>query len=175
MTGHIMLPRFSSSALSASACRVETPTHSISLPKARPFTAEIPILTPVNEPGPALTAMHEMSSSEMCAFLRQKSIIGRRLSLWVSVLFTWEVTHGISFSPSDLITPAAAVFAVVSSDRIYIKFPLFYKHVFTDIFYHTPLQLSIRLYTVLRDRVNKNVIFQWIKLQKIHKKVSKVR
>ena len=49
--------------LYAIASNVDTPSHLQSSPKQSAFTAEIPILSPVYEPGPTTTAISSISSS----------------------------------------------------------------------------------------------------------------
>ena len=53
---------------------------------ARPFTAAIPIRSPVKEPGPQFTAKRSTSAGVILAASRTALAIGRTVSLWVKPL-----------------------------------------------------------------------------------------
>lgn len=64
---------------------VETPAHGMFRVMESPFTQETPMRTPVNEPGPAETAMQVTSSSVLFVSFKTDSTIG--ISVWLCVCF----------------------------------------------------------------------------------------
>ena len=94
---------------------MDTPQHFVSLGIASPFTAAIPILIPVNEPGPSVITQPSISDIVRRARLRTESTIGRRVSLCVSPALTNASL--ISCSPS--VIAALAVLADESSASIF--------------------------------------------------------
>lgn len=123
MTGNRMRPVGNAERLRASASNVDTPTQiSSGLEKASPLAVAAPIRTPVNEPGPTLAASIPISEKDKRAFSRQKSIMGKRLSLCVSVALTQARASGFNTPfPSSSLTQTAAVLAAVSNDSTYMS------------------------------------------------------
>ena len=101
------------------ASRVDTPMQGLSAAQAKPFTAAIPMRSPVKEPGPAATAMASISERVNSLFFSMSSTMGIKVRLWVRPVACQAVARGI---PSCS-TAQEAAFAVVSSARIIIGTP----------------------------------------------------
>ena len=106
--------------MQAIASKVETLIQGIFFSNAKPLTVATPILTPVKEPGPAVTAIAS-SSSTVCSPITLL-IIGKSVSLCVRPAFTNSLL--ITLSPS--VNATEAVTAEESTDKIIILPLIFY-------------------------------------------------
>ena len=101
------------------ASRVETAAQGSERGAARPLAAAIPILTPVNEPGPAVTAIPSISLIFRSACESTFSIIGISVCEWVSFTFAKAEEMTSRFS----VTAAEAGPAEHSIESIFILVP----------------------------------------------------
>ena len=98
---------------------MDTSAQGFSSAQARPLAAETPMRTPVNDPGPAATAMTSASSSLAPQRWSICSSMGMRVTLWVRPLF-WKA-EAMSRSSSHSATEQAV--ADVSRAMIFILLP----------------------------------------------------
>ncbi len=121
--------------------------------KASPLTADTPILIPVKEPGPTLTAKASMSQISICACLNTSLITGISVALWVSFVFEYTSLKRNSFLKTAALTLTADVsiaskFKSVTPVNIKNSFVFFFG--FRDVnSYNVVIKIRFNIFTPL--------------------------